>query len=86
MGYDLNAIRSVYDNAPYAFCVIRIVQDEKSIPYDFVFEYANASLADMEGFSETNLIGNSFNSLFKNVDNKWIKYMRILHLLERVRL
>ena len=50
-----------------------MVFNEKSRAVDWIFRYGNLALARLEGVSLEHLIGNSFGSLFANMDSKWLR-------------
>lgn len=61
-----------FDNIPFAFAVIEMVRNHDGECIDFIFRYANEALADLEGVPLKKLMGNSFLSIFKNVQKKWL--------------
>lgn len=67
-----------FDNIPFAFTDIEMVFDEKSHAVDWIFRYGNPALAKLEKLPLEQLIGNSFGSLFSNMDAKWLNsYERV---------
>lgn len=62
-----------FDNLPIAFTDIEMVFDEKKCAVDWIFRYGNAALSKLEKLPLDKLIGNSFSSLFSNMDSKWLK-------------
>ena len=64
---------SSFDNLPFAFTDIEMVFNEKSQAVDWIFRYGNPALARLEETSLERLIGNSFGSLFSNMDSKWLR-------------
>ena len=55
-----------------------MVFDEKSHAVDWIFRYGNPALAKLEKLPLEQLIGNSFGSLFSNMDAKWLNsYERV---------
>ena len=64
---------SNFDNMPFAFTDIEMIFDEKSQAVDWIFRYGNPALAKLEKISLEQLIGNSFGSLFSNMDSKWLR-------------
>lgn len=64
---------SSFDKLPFAFTDIEMVFNEKSRAVDWIFRYGNPALARLEGVSLEHLIGNSFGSLFANMDSKWLR-------------
>lgn len=63
---------TVLDNMPIPFCVEELVFDQNGNSIDFKFCYVNDSLADMEGLSKEQLLSQSFYSIFKHGDSKWL--------------
>lgn len=62
-----------YDNMPFAFTDIEIVFNEEHRAVDWIFRYGNHALAKLEKMPLEQLIGNSFGTLFSNMDPKWLK-------------
>lgn len=63
----------VFDNLPIAFCDIEMVFDEGYSAVDWIFRYANNALAELEKVPLEKLIGNTFYTLFPNMDSKWLR-------------
>lgn len=61
-----------FEHMPFAFTDIEMVFNEHNQAVDWIFCYGNQSLANLEKMPLENLIGNSFNSLFSNMDSKWL--------------
>ena len=57
---DAAACGLYFDSMPVAFTIIEIVVDEKQQPIDFIFRYANAALARLEGKMLHELIDKRF--------------------------
>lgn len=62
-----------FDNAPFAFTDIEMVFSEDRHAVDWIFRYGNPALAKLEKTPLKKLIGNSFGSLFANMDSKWLR-------------
>lgn len=62
-----------FDNIPIAFTDIEMIFNEKSQAVDRIFRYGNEALARLENCSLEKLIGNSFGSIFENMDSKWLR-------------
>ena len=58
---------------PFAFTDIEMVFDEEKRAVDWIFRYGNPELARLEKLPLDRLIGNSFGSLFSNMDSKWLR-------------
>lgn len=65
-----------FDNMPVAFAVIEMVMDNNGHSIDFIFRYANQSLAELEGVPLRELEGNSFLSIFPDAQKKWLSIYR----------
>lgn len=63
----------LFDNLPIAFCDIEMIFDEKFKAVDWIFRYANQSLAELEKLPLDKLIGNRFGTLFPDMDAKWLR-------------
>lgn len=63
----------LFDCLPIAFCDIEMIFDEKFKAIDWIFRYANTSLAELEKVPLDKLIGNRFSQLFPNMDVKWLR-------------
>lgn len=64
---------SSFDNMPFAFTDIEMVFNEERHAVDWIFRYGNDALSRLEKLPLDKLIGNSFGSLFSNMDSKWLK-------------
>lgn len=62
-----------FDNIPIAFADIEMIFDKKSRAVDWIFRYGNEALAQLENCPLEKLIGNSFGSIFANMDKKWLR-------------
>ncbi|MGN0532877.1 MAG: LytTR family transcriptional regulator DNA-binding domain-containing protein [Eubacterium sp.] len=62
-----------FDMLPFAFTDIEMIFDEEKHAIDWIFRYGNYALAKLEKLPLEKLIGNSFGSLFSNMDSKWLK-------------
>ena len=62
-----------FDNIPIAFADIEMVFNEESQAADWIFRYGNEALADLENCPLEQLIGNTFSSIFSNMDKKWLR-------------
>ena len=63
----------LFDTIPFAFADIEMVFDGECRAIDWVFRYGNPALAQLEKMPLEKLIGNSFGSLFPNMDAKWLR-------------
>ncbi len=69
----------VFDNFPIAFADIEMIFDSECRAVDWVFRYANPALAKLEKLPLDKLVGNSFRTLFPNMDTKWLRtYERVI--------
>ena len=62
-----------FDAMPFAFADIEMVFDENRRAVDWIFRYGNPALARLEKLPLERLIGSSFGSLFRNMDDKWLR-------------
>lgn len=62
-----------FDGMPFAFTDIEIMFDEKRHAVDWVFRYGNPALAELEGVPLEQLIGNTFGTIFPDMDQKWLR-------------
>lgn len=69
---DLIHAFSVLDNMPVPFCVAELLFDNTGNSIDFQFRYANEAMADLQGISREQLLNESFYSIFRNGDRKWL--------------
>ena len=63
----------LFDTMPFAFADIEMVFDKKCHAIDWIFRYGNPALATLEKMPLEQLIGSSFESLFANMDAKWLR-------------
>ena len=67
-----------FDNMPFAFADIEMIFNEKSRAVDWIFRYGNNALAKLEKTALKDLIGNTFGSVFPNMESKWLRcYERV---------
>ena len=57
---------------PFAFTDIEMIFNEERHAVDWIFRYGNEKLAGVECVPLTGLIGNTFGSIFSNMDDKWL--------------
>ena len=62
-----------FDAIPIAFTDIEMIFDEQSQAVDWIFRYGNEALARLENCSLDAMIGNTFSSIFPNMDKKWLR-------------
>lgn len=62
-----------FEHIPFAFADIEMIFDEECHAVDWLFRYGNEALAKLEKIPLDGLIGNTFGSLFENMDSKWLK-------------
>ena len=62
-----------FHNASFAFTDIEMIFDENQQATDWIFRYGNQELSRIEKLPLKTLIGNSFGSLFANMDSKWLR-------------
>lgn len=62
-----------FDNIPIAFTDIEMIFDEQSQAVDWIFRYGNEALARLEECPLETMIGNTFGSIFANMDSKWLR-------------
>ena len=70
---DYRKYYSSFDHLPFAFADIEMIFDEERHAVDWIFRYGNPALARLEKTPLEQLIGNSFGSLFANMDSKWLR-------------
>ncbi len=76
-----------FEQMPFAFADIEMVFDEERHAVDWVFKYGNQKLAELERLPLEQLIENSFGSLFRNMETKWLRaYERATLFGERLEL
>ncbi|MGN0115809.1 MAG: LytTR family transcriptional regulator DNA-binding domain-containing protein [Acutalibacteraceae bacterium] len=66
-------VYSSFENMPFAFTDIEMVFSDESHAVDWIFRYGNDALSKLENIPIEKLIGNSFGSLFSNMDSKWLR-------------
>ena len=62
-----------FEAMPFAFADIEMVFNEDRKAIDWIFRYGNQELAKLEKQPLEKLIGNSFGTLFSNMDSKWLR-------------
>ena len=61
-----------FDQLPFAFADIEMIFNDERHAVDWIFRYGNPALAKLEKLPLEQLIGNTFGSLFQNMDSKWL--------------
>lgn len=61
-----------FDQMPFAFTDIEMIFNEDRHAVDWIFCYGNEKLAEVEHVPLSGLIGNTFGSIFSNMDDKWL--------------
>ena len=69
---EYHAFYRSFDQMPFAFTDIEMVFNEDRHAVDWIFRYGNEKLAEVERVPLTGLIGNTFGSIFSNMDDKWL--------------
>lgn len=62
-----------FDAIPIAFTDIEMIFNEESQAVDWIFRYGNEALAMLEECPLDEMIGNTFSSIFPNMDKKWLR-------------
>lgn len=62
-----------FDAIPIAFTDIEMIFNEESQAVDWIFRYGNEALARLENVTLEVMIGNTFGSIFPNMDTKWLR-------------
>lgn len=62
-----------FEKLPFAFTDIEMVFNEQKKAIDWIFRYGNEALAELEKLPLDQMIGQSFGSLFPNMDSKWLR-------------
>ena len=62
-----------FDAIPIAFTDIEMIFDEQSQAVDWIFRYGNEALSRVENVPLEVMIGNTFGSIFPNMDKKWLR-------------
>lgn len=69
----------LYNDIPLPFVIMRLCYDDteaetKSMPTDLLFVYANSRYCELSGYNTTELINKRYTEVFKNVNEKWMRY------------
>ena len=67
---EYHAFYRSFDQMPFAFTDIEMIFNEDRHAVDWIFRYGNEKLAEVERVPLSGLIGNSFGSIFSNMDDK----------------
>lgn len=62
-----------FDAMPIAFTDIEMIFDDERQAVDWIFRYGNEALAKLEGVPLDERIGNTFGSIFPEMDSKWLR-------------
>ena len=69
---EYHAFYRSFDQMPFAFADIEMIFNEDRHAVDWIFRYGNEKLAEVEYVPLSGLIGNTFGSIFSNMDDKWL--------------
>ncbi|MBO5856818.1 MAG: PAS domain-containing protein [Clostridia bacterium] len=67
---DLTAFKKIYDKSAIAFAVINLIRNDEGVAYDFLYEYANQAMADIDGIKVSDLIGKKYSAIYKKYPPK----------------
>ena len=78
---DLTAFKKIYDKSAIAFAVLNLIRNDEGVAYDFLYEYANQAMADIDGIKASDIVGKKYSAIYKKRPrrkNTW-RNTRIFH-------
>lgn len=68
--FDISAYKKIYDKSPMAVAIVRLIKNKKGEDYDFLYEYANQTLANADELKVSDLIGKKYSEIYKKYPPK----------------
>ena len=67
---DLSAFKKIYDKSAIAFAVLKLIRNDEGVAYDFLYEYANQAMADIDGIKVSDIVGKKYSVIYKKYPPK----------------
>lgn len=67
---DISAYKRIYDKNSMAVAVVTLLKNKDGDVVDFEYNYANQSMADIDGIDASDIIGQRYSSLYKKYPSK----------------
>lgn len=67
---DLSAFKKIYDKSAIAFAVLKLIRNDEGVAYDFLYEYANQAMADIDGIKASDIVGKKYSVIYKKYPPK----------------
>lgn len=67
---DSTAFKRIYDKSPIAFAVVTLLRNKKGEVTDFLYEYANQSMADIDNIKSSDIVGKKYSAIYKKYPPK----------------
>jgi len=67
---DISAYKRIYDKNSMAVAVVTLLKNKNGEVNDFVYEYTNQAMADIDGIKASDIIGKKYSALYKKYPSK----------------
>ncbi len=67
---DISAYKRIYDKNPMAVAVVTLLKNKDGEVNDFVYEYTNQAMANIDGIKVSDIIGKKYSALYKKYPSK----------------
>ncbi len=62
---DISVYKKIYDKNPMAVAIVSLIKNKNGQDYDFLYEYANQAMADVDELKASDLIGKRYSEIYK---------------------
>ena len=67
---DISAYKRIYDKNSMAVAVVTLLKNKNGEVNDFVYEYTNQAMADIDGIKASDIIGKKYSAIYKKYPSK----------------
>ena len=62
---DISAYKKLYDKSPMAVAIVSLIKNKNGVDVDFLYEYTNQAMADVDQLKASDLIGKKYSEIYK---------------------
>ncbi len=67
---DLSPFKKIYDKSAIAFAVLKLIRNDEGVAYDFLYEYVNQAMADIDSVKASEIVGRKYSVIYKKYPPK----------------
>ncbi len=67
---DISAYKKIYDKNPMAVAVVTLLKNKQGEVIDFLYDYTNQAMADIDGLKTSDIIGQKYSAIYKKYPSK----------------